>query len=63
MNMMFSRQIVGVENFPEVGKFRVCLECGHSILYDHTVDAVEEYFPLMGQNRELMCFSCERNQQ
>ena len=56
---MITKEIVGVENLPHVNKFRVHLECGHSILYDHTVDAVGEYFPLLQQNRKLICSNCE----
>lgn len=49
------RKVVGVANIPEFQKFRVYLECGHSILYDHTVDAVSEYTV---PNLELFCYEC-----
>lgn len=48
------REIVGVENIPEHGKFRVLLKCGHSILYDHSVDFASEYF----QPQQLICREC-----
>jgi hypothetical protein len=57
--MRIIKKVVGVANLPEFGKFRVYLECGHSCLYDHTVDAVEEYMrPL-----DLICFICEREKE
>ena len=56
---MILQQITGIENLPEFGKFRVHLECGHSILYDHSVDAVGEYLPTDGKSPELICFMCE----
>ena len=37
------RRVTAIQDLPEFGKFRVHLNCGHSILYDHTVDAVDEY--------------------
>lgn len=50
-----TQKVVGVANLPEHGKFRVFLECGHSMLYDHTVDAVSEY---THPNLDLICFEC-----
>lgn len=51
------RAIVGVTNIPNCGKFAVHLECGHTILYDHTVDAVSEY--CTAQPQRLLCRQCE----
>jgi hypothetical protein len=51
--------VVGVANLPEFGKFRVYLECGHIILYDHTVDAVSEYTVLHDPPLRLICFFCK----
>ena len=49
-------EIVDVTNLLEFDKFRVYLECGHSILYDNTVDAISEY---IGKNTELICYECK----
>jgi predicted RNA-binding Zn-ribbon protein involved in translation (DUF1610 family) len=29
--------ITGMENLPELGKFRVHLSCGHTVICDHSV--------------------------
>lgn len=50
------RAITGAQNLSHVGKFRVHLSCGHSILYDHTVDSVQEY---LDPRQELICMECE----
>jgi len=56
---MTQQQITGIANLPKFGKFRVYLECGHSILYDHSVDAVVEYFPSNKKSKILICYKCE----
>jgi len=48
------RQIALVANHPKVNKYLVTLSCGHKILYDHSVDAIEEYSP----GDELICSEC-----
>jgi hypothetical protein len=50
------REIVGVANRPDVNKYWVTLSCGHRILYDHSVDAIDEY----GPGDELICSECHR---
>jgi len=49
-----NRKITGMANCPDVNKFSIKLECGHSILYDHSVDSVDEYHP----GDELICYEC-----
>lgn len=53
---MCLQKIIGVANYPKVGKFRVMLQCGHSILYDHTVDPSEDYKP----GNKLWCSVCDK---
>lgn len=52
------RKVVGVANLPQFGKFIVYLECGHSILYDHTVDDVGEYTNVCRYDLKLICSEC-----
>lgn len=54
------REVSGIANLPQFNKFRVLLDCGHTILYDHSVDAVSEYFPENMENRTLICLECEK---
>lgn len=51
------RAISGITNIPDHGKFAVHLECGHTILYDHTVDAVSD------TPQRLRCRQCESFQE
>lgn len=58
------RAISGVTNIPSHGKFAVHLECGHTILYDHTVDAASEYCTATPQRlRCRQCESCQKEKQ
>ena len=54
---MILQKIVGAANLPEFNKFRIYLECGHSILYDHSVDFIDEYFG----DKNLICYKCQEN--
>jgi len=48
------RKIVGMANLPEFNKYWIMLECGHKILYDHSVDSIEEY----NTGDVLICYEC-----
>jgi len=52
--MSVARQVSAIEDFPEFGKFRVHLNCGHSILYAKSVDAISEY----KEGQRLLCNQC-----
>ena len=51
---MITVPIAGLANLPHVNKFVVILDCGHKILYDHSVDDIEEY-----KEGDLSCYECQ----
>ena len=51
--VFMTRRIFEVQPF-NFNKFIVILDCGHKILYDNTVDSIEEY--KIGD--ELICLKC-----
>lgn len=57
--MQVTRKISGMANLPDQNKFRIWLECGHSILYDHSVDSIKEY----NSNVKLICKECKEEGQ
>ena len=48
-------KIVGIANYPQFNKYWIMLSCGHRILYDHSVDCIDEY----KEGDELICYICE----
>jgi len=52
--MYDTKEIVGMANYPDVNKYRIKLDCGHTILYDHSVDSIEEY----RAGDRLICYQC-----
>ena len=51
------RNIVGVANLPEHGKFQVFLDCGHKMIGDHSVDRVTDYFEPTDVE-PIICYQC-----
>jgi hypothetical protein len=51
---MYNKEIIGMSNLPELKKFVILLECGHSKVCDHTVESVYNY----NQGDKLECFMC-----